>query len=103
MQRQMPVLLQPLSLNPLVNFSELGKYLIACWDTYLGSLLFLIYINVLYNYIKFCQVHHLADDTNLFHSNECRKMLNELINYDMNNLTNQLNADIIIVIECYKR
>ena len=31
----------------------------------LGSLLFLLYINYLNQAIKFCKVHHFANDTNL--------------------------------------
>ena len=31
----------------------------------LGPLLFLLYINDLNQAIKFCKVHHFADDTNL--------------------------------------
>ena len=33
----------------------------------LGPLLFLLYINDLNQAIKFCKVHHFADDTNLFY------------------------------------
>ena len=42
----------------------------------LGPLPFLIYINNLYNSLKFCQVHHFANYTNLLHINDSRKMLN---------------------------
>ena len=52
----------------------------------LGPLLFLIYINDLYHAIRFCYVHHFADDTNLLHINKSPKMLNKLINYDLKNL-----------------
>ena len=38
----------------------------ATQGSVLGHLLFLIYINDMYNYIKFCQVHPISDDTNLF-------------------------------------
>ena len=33
----------------------------------LGPLLFLLYINDLNQAIKFCKVHHFADDTNLLY------------------------------------
>ena len=33
----------------------------------LGPLLFLLYIKALHTAIKFCKVHHFADDTNLPH------------------------------------
>ena len=35
----------------------------------LGPVLFLIYINDLNHVIKYCKVHHFADDTNLLHFN----------------------------------
>ena len=34
----------------------------------LGPLLFIICINDLHKAIKYCKVHHFADDTNLFHT-----------------------------------
>ena len=43
-----------------------------------GPLLFLLYINDLNQAIKFCKVHHFADDTNLSLSNSIRK-LNKLV------------------------
>ena len=61
----------------------------------LGPLLFLIYINDLCHAIRFCHVHHFADDTNLLHINKSPKMLNKLINYDLKNLSNWLNANKI--------
>ena len=61
----------------------------------LGPLLFLLYINDLHRAIKFCKVHHFADDTNLlFLTNSIRK-LNKLINTDLKNLSNWLNANKI--------
>ena len=36
-------------------------------DAVLGPLLFLLYINDLNQAIKFCKVHHFADDTNLLY------------------------------------
>ena len=61
----------------------------------LGPLLFLIYINDLYSSIKFCKVHHFADDTNLLHFTDSVKKLNKSINYDLKQLTHWLNANKI--------
>ena len=43
----------------------------------LGPLLFLIYINNLHAAIKYSEVHHFADDTNLLNSNSCVKSINK--------------------------
>ena len=61
----------------------------------LGPLLFLIYINDLYSSIKFCKVHHFADDTNLLHFHDSVKSLNKSINYDLKQLVHWLNANKI--------
>ena len=61
----------------------------------LGPLLFLIYINDLNYAIKFCKVHHFADDTNLLHFNKSIDKLNKLVNLDMKNLATWLNANKI--------
>ena len=61
----------------------------------LGPLLFLIYINDLNHAIKFCKVHHFADDTNLVHFSKSANKLNKYINIEMKNLTNWLNANKI--------
>ena len=45
----------------------------------LGPLLFLLYINDLNQAIKFCKVHHFADDTNLLCLGNSIKKLNKLI------------------------
>ena len=61
----------------------------------LGPLLFLLHINYLNQAIKFCKVHHFADDTNLLcHSNSIKK-LNKLVNADLKHLVNWLNANKI--------
>ena len=44
-----------------------------------GLLLFLLYINYLNQAIKFCKVHHFADDTNLLHLSNSIKKLNKLV------------------------
>ena len=61
----------------------------------LGPLLFLLCINDLYVAIKYCTVHHSADDTNLLIINKSLKRLNKLLNSDLKNLTNWLNANKI--------
>ena len=61
----------------------------------LGPILFLIYINDLNHAIKYCKVHHFADDTNLLHFNCSVKNLNRLVNLDMKNLSVCLNANEI--------
>ena len=61
----------------------------------LGPLLFLIYINDLHKAIRYCKVHHSADDTNLFHRNKSVKNLNKLVNHDMKQLNNWLSANKI--------
>ena len=51
-----------------INGYEFGLAAINCGDpqrSILGPLLFILYINDLNQAIKFCKVHHFADDTNL--------------------------------------
>ena len=64
-------------------------------DFLLGPILFLIYINDLNHAIKYCKVHHFADDTNLLHFNSSTKKRNRLVNLDMNHLSIWLNANKI--------
>ena len=61
----------------------------------LGPLLFLLYINDLNLAIKYCKVYHFADDTNLLYTNNSIKKLNKMLNKDLKNLTNWLNANKI--------
>ena len=61
----------------------------------LGPLLFLLYINDLNQAIKFCKVHHFADDTNLLYLGRSIKKLNKLVNYDLKNMLYWLNANKI--------
>ena len=61
----------------------------------LGPLLFLLYINDLNQAIKFCKVHHFADDTNLLCLGNSIKKLNKLVNADLKRLVNWLNANKI--------
>ena len=61
----------------------------------LDPILFLLYINDLHSEIKFCKVHHFADDTNLFFLTNSIKKLNKLIDIDLKNLSDWLNANKI--------
>ena len=58
----------------------------------LEPLLLLIYINDLNCAIRYCSVHHFADDTNLLNYNNSVKRMNKQVNQDLKNLTNWLNA-----------
>ena len=60
-----------------------------------GSLLFVLYIKVLPTAIKFCKVHHFADDTNLLHISNSILKLNKFVNFDLKTLSNWLNANKI--------
>ena len=63
----------------------------------MGPLLFLLCINNLYVAKKYCKVHHFADDTNLLNINKSVKRLNKLLNINLKNLTNWLNANKILL------
>ena len=54
----------------------------------LRLLLFLLYINDLIQVIKFCKVHHFADDTNLLYLSNSTKKLNKQVNADLKHLVN---------------
>ena len=58
----------------------------------LGLLLFLLYINDLCVAIKYCKVHHFADDTNLLIINKSLKRSNKLLNVDLKNIMNWLKG-----------
>ena len=61
----------------------------------LGPLLFLIYINDLYSSVKFCKVHHFADDTNLTYFGDSVEKINKSINIDLKLLVHWLSANKI--------
>ena len=61
----------------------------------LGPLLSLIYINDLHAAIKYSEVHHFADDTNLLNFNSCVKSINKQVNHDLKNLSNWLKTNKI--------
>ena len=81
-----------------INGYESGLAAINCGvpqSSVLGPLLFLLYINDLNQAIKFCKVHHFADDTNLLCLSNSIKKVNKLINADLKHLVNWLNANKI--------
>ena len=64
----------------------------------LGSLLFSLYVNDLNQAMKICKFHHFADDTNLLCLSNSIKKLNKLVNAELKNLVNWLNANEISLI-----
>ena len=80
-----------------INGYDSGLAAINCGvpeESVLGLLLFL-YVNDLNQAIKFCKVHHFADDTNLLCLGNSIKKLNKLVNADLKRLVNWLNANKI--------
>ena len=78
-----------------INECESGLATINCGvpqGSVLGPLLFLLYIIDLNQAIKFCKVHHFADDTNLLCLSNSIKKLNKQVNADLKHLVNWLNA-----------
>ena len=81
-----------------INGYESGLAAINCGvpqGSVLGPLLFLLYINDLNQAIKFCKVHHFADDTNLLCLSNSIKKMSKLVNADLKHLLNRLNANKI--------
>ena len=69
---------------------------IHCGDSQgsiLGPLLIVIYINDLNCAIRYCWVHHFADDTNLLNYKNLGKRMNIKVKQGLKNLTNWLNAN----------
>ena len=82
-----------------INGYDSGLAAINCGvpeESVLGLLLFL-YVNDLNQAIKFCKVHHFADDTNLLCLGNSIKKLNKLVNTDLKRLFNWLNANKILL------
>ena len=81
-----------------INGYESGLAALNCCipqGSALGPVLFLLHINDLNQAIKFCKVHHFADDTNLLCLSNSIKKLNKLVNADLKHLANWLNTNKI--------
>ena len=81
-----------------INGFDSGLTSINCGvpqESVLGPFLFLLYINDLNQAIKFCKVHHFADDNNLLCLSNSIKKLNKLVNIDLKHLVTWLNANKI--------
>ena len=64
----------------------------------LGPLLFYVYIYIhIYQAIKFCKVHHFADDANILYLDKSIETFNKLVNIDLKSLVNWLNANKILL------
>ena len=59
--------------------------------------MFLIYINDLNRALRFCKVHHYADDTNVIHFSKSVYRLNKYVSLDLKNITHWLNANRILL------
>ena len=86
--------------NKYVSINGYESYLAALncgvpQGSVLGHHLFLLYINVLNQAIKFCKIHHFADDTNILCVSNSVKKLNKLVNADLKHLANWLNTNKI--------
>ena len=61
----------------------------------LGPLLFLIYMNDLYNVVTYSDIHHFADDTNLLYAYKSIKDINGKVNFDLKNIIHWLRDNKI--------
>ena len=59
----------------------------------LGPLLFLLYINDIQNCSKLISIILFADDTNILYSHSCLKTLNEIIQIEMNKISDWLSVN----------
>ena len=81
-----------------INGFDFGLAAINCdvpQGSILGLVLFLLNINDLNQALKFCKVHHFADDTKLLCMSNFINKLNKLVNADLKHLVNWLNANKI--------
>ena len=60
--------------------------------SFLGPLLFLIYINDLNSVITFAYIRHFADDTNILYRHKSLRKINQRINFDLKNIAEWLQS-----------
>ena len=63
----------------------------------LGPLLFLIYINDIYNSSKMLSFYLLADDTNLLYADKDLKSLESVINFELQKVCDRLSANKLTI------
>ena len=85
---------QFVSINGFNSSKKTMKYGVP-QGSVLGPLLFLVYINDLHQAIKFSNVHHFADDTNLLVVGNTMKKIQKQINIDLKLLCKWLKANKI--------
>ena len=66
----------------------------------LGPLLFILFINDLYQVIEFSSAHHFADDTNLLLIKSFLKKMNEHINKDLKLTIDWIRANKLSLNAC---
>ena len=82
---------QFVSINGFNSSKKTMKYGVP-QGSVLGPLLFLVYINDLHQAIKFSNVHHFADDTNLLVVGNTMKKIQKQINIDLKLLCKWLKS-----------
>lgn len=63
----------------------------------IGPILFLLYINILKNSLKFCKVKFFADDTLIYYSTKNITVGEALINYDLKNFYSAINKSKLCI------
>ena len=75
---------------------ELANYGVP-QDSILGRLLFLLLINGLINSVKYCTIQMYADETVIYMSNNNISVIEQTLTSEMNNVSNWLNKNRLIV------
>ena len=65
--------------------------------SFLGPILFLLYMNDIESCSKLLSFILFADDTNIFYSNNCLKTINKVIQAEINKVTEWLNVNKLLL------